>query len=325
MKVLILTEGLKSTGYGHLTRCLALYQAFEEKGIIPTYIVNCDENGQQYIKDSNYIVFDWIREEKQLYKMIDIADVVIIDSYLAPFELYNNISTTTKKAAFIDDYIRISYPKGIIINGTIGAEKMKYPMDDDHEYLLGVEYIPLRKEFWDVPIKQKSAELKNILLTFGVQDIKALTFPILTNLVEKYSGLNYHVILGKNDYDKEITLSKNKKVSFYYQLSATEMLHLMQDCDLAISAAGQTSYELNRVGLSSILIGVTNNQKYNLSGWEEIGYIYQQLWYNNRKLFEEIDNDLQRYMLHTRNTNNYQNSSNVDGQGARRISSYLLN
>ena len=31
MKVFIITEGTKNTGFGHIARCLSLYQAFEEK------------------------------------------------------------------------------------------------------------------------------------------------------------------------------------------------------------------------------------------------------------------------------------------------------
>ena len=35
MKVFIITEGSKNTGFGHITRCLSLYQAFKERGILP--------------------------------------------------------------------------------------------------------------------------------------------------------------------------------------------------------------------------------------------------------------------------------------------------
>ena len=31
MKVFIITEGGKDIGFGHITRCFSLYQAFEEK------------------------------------------------------------------------------------------------------------------------------------------------------------------------------------------------------------------------------------------------------------------------------------------------------
>ena len=40
MKVFIITEGGKNIGFGHITRCLSLYQAFEEKGILPKFIIN---------------------------------------------------------------------------------------------------------------------------------------------------------------------------------------------------------------------------------------------------------------------------------------------
>jgi len=37
MKVFIITEGSKNTGFGHITRCLSLYQAFEEKDNLYRY------------------------------------------------------------------------------------------------------------------------------------------------------------------------------------------------------------------------------------------------------------------------------------------------
>ena len=40
MKVFIITEGSKNIGFGHITRCISLYQAFEERGIIPEFIIN---------------------------------------------------------------------------------------------------------------------------------------------------------------------------------------------------------------------------------------------------------------------------------------------
>jgi spore coat polysaccharide biosynthesis predicted glycosyltransferase SpsG len=39
ISVLILTEGGREAGFGHITRCTALYQAFEERGIFTEFIV----------------------------------------------------------------------------------------------------------------------------------------------------------------------------------------------------------------------------------------------------------------------------------------------
>jgi len=40
MKVFIITEGSKNIGFGHITRCISLYQVFEERGILPEFIIN---------------------------------------------------------------------------------------------------------------------------------------------------------------------------------------------------------------------------------------------------------------------------------------------
>lgn len=37
MKVFILTEGGKDIGFGHITRCLSLYHAFEERDNLYIY------------------------------------------------------------------------------------------------------------------------------------------------------------------------------------------------------------------------------------------------------------------------------------------------
>ena len=75
----------------------------------------------------------------------------------------------------IDDNMRIEYPKGVVINGGIGAENMGYPLKDGVTYFLGIGYMPLRREFWDVPAKEIKKSIENIMVTFGGNDIRNLT------------------------------------------------------------------------------------------------------------------------------------------------------
>ena len=51
MKVFIITEGSQNTGFGHVTRCISLYQAFEERGITPKFVVNGDESIEDLLKN----------------------------------------------------------------------------------------------------------------------------------------------------------------------------------------------------------------------------------------------------------------------------------
>ena len=146
MKVFIVVEGFQNTGYGHLTRCLAIYEAFEELDIQPTLIANCDEDGKKYLGNINLVFYNWFENSNKFLKQIKGSDITVIDSYIASKDIYVQVSESVKKAVYIDDYLRIEYPKGIIVNGAIDAENLPYNRKPDQKYLLGIDYIPLRKK-----------------------------------------------------------------------------------------------------------------------------------------------------------------------------------
>ncbi|MHB2153631.1 PseG/SpsG family protein [Calditrichota bacterium GD2] len=323
MKVAIITEGFNGTGYGHLTRCLAIYQAFEEKNIIPLYIANCDENGKLFIPGINLIQFNWLENENNLLRIISGFDIAIIDSYLAPLEIYTKIYNAVNKTVYIDDFIRLDYPPGIIVNGTIGAENLPYKYDDKHKYLLGIEYMPLRKEFWDIEVpKGTRKKIKNILITLGGQDIKNLTFPIIEFINSKFPEYKIHAVVSQNIIKKNEGKYNIINTKFYSNLSAKHMLELMKKCELAISSASQTVYELHKAGVYVIAIGIADNQKNNLNGLIDKGILRKSLWYDDKNLFKKIEEEILYYIF---NYNNLKNDIRIDINGARNLINFLIN
>lgn len=313
MKVAIVTEGFQGTGYGHLTRCLSIYQAFEEKGIQPLYIANCDEEGKKFISNVNLLQVNWLGKSDELINNIKNFDITVIDSYLATLELYKRVYKAVKKVVYIDDYIRIDYPPGVIINGTVGAESLPYKKDDKHEYLLGIDYMPLRKEFWDVEVPERDGVVKNVLITFGAQDLRNITPRVLTILLKKFPYYDYYVVGSKISAEN----IPKENVNYYDSVNAERMLELMLKTDLAVTAAGQTTYELARLGIRTIAIGVVDNQKYNLKGWKKVSFIEEDIWYDDMMLLEKIERII-------RKVSNYHTSFLFDGQGARRLIEYVL-
>lgn len=320
MKVAIITEGYQGTGYGHLTRCLSIYQAFEEKGIQPLYIANCDEEGKKFIPNVNLLQIDWIEQGEQLINTIADFNIAVIDSYLAPKDLYERIYKTVKKAVYIDDYLRIDYPPGIIVNGTVGAENLPYKKDIMHEYLLGIDYMPLRKEFWDIVINdQKNAEneIKNVLITFGGQDIKKMTEQMIKFLNEHFPKYKVHAVIGNN---RKLDIASCKNINLYNNLTADEMKNLMLKCDVAISSASQTVYELFKSHVYIIAIGVADNQKNNITGLIREGIINRAFWYDDIDLYDKIKNELNNYKKFKNKINYTKEKFN----GARKIIKNLI-
>lgn len=303
MKPLILTEGGKNIGFGHLTRCIALYQAFEEKGIISKLVVNGDNSILNLLKEKNFQIFNWVKKKENFFKMVNNTDIIIIDSYLAEKSLYDKISEITNgRIVMIDDYNRLKYPKGIVVNPSIYGDKLNYPQRDGVVYLLGKDYITLRKEFWNAPEKKISKEVKNILVTFGGMNHSDLIKRIISYLKNKFDFHFYVVDARKN------------------KLTAKEMLNLMLKADICISGSGQTTYELARVGVPTIGICFAENQRLNLESWQKKGFIEYIGWYKDRNLLEKIVGVINKLIPYRERIRRSKVGRNcVDGKGVERI------
>lgn len=262
-RVIILTEAGTKFGYGHLMRCLAIAQGFKAENIDSTFYLRGDSNPENILKEFIWYNKDWLTADLDFS-----ASIVIVDSYYADEQFCNKVYKTAYKVLFIDDYNRIAYPGGFVLNSVIGAEEMDYPDNSEIVYLFGPKYHPLRKEFWEVPVKVIKENVESILITFGGADITNETPRVLKLLNEYYPSLKKHVIIGSGFSNiDEIKNAADDNTYLIMQPDAEQMKKEMLDCDIAISAAGQTIYELARVGVPTIGLCVIENQLYNLSVW----------------------------------------------------------
>jgi len=304
MKILILTEGGEKIGFGHITRCIALCEAFEEKCINPELLFNGENSIIDFLKRKNFKIYDWIKNKEKLFRNIAKSDFIVIDSYLAEKSIYDKISEVTSgKILMIDDYNRIDYPKGILVNPSIYGDKLNYSKKNDIIYLFGKDYIILRKVFWNVPEKIINKKVKNVLITFGGMNNYDLANKIGDYLKEKFN-IKIYIVNVKNN-----------------KLTAKEMLNLMLESDVCISGGGQTTYELARVGVPSIGICLAENQKFNLMGWKSLGFMENLCWdYEDESLIEKIYNSFNSLLSYQKRKKlNEIGRSYVDGQGAKNI------
>ena len=328
MKVSIVTEGFQNTGYGHITRCISLYQAFSKRNISSTIYINGDGNSTSALSLNlyNYKIIDWLNHPAKLIKEISHSDILIIDSYLAGKEYYNNFSKVCNHCLFIDDNLRIDYPDGIILNGTINAESFPYKNGSPHTYLLGTKYIPLRNDFWNVPAKKINPKVQSMLITFGGHDNKELTIPVLNTLSEAYPDIQKNVVIGTGfeNYQKLERL-KSEKVKIGFSLHPHEMCGLMMTSDSAISAAGQTLYELAATGTPTIAVAVAENQKNNIYEWKKKGFLIDTIFNTDVNYLKKIIDKIELMQSVTvRKKMSGIGKDNVDGRGAVRIIDSLI-
>ncbi len=326
MKVFILTEGGKNIGFGHITRCLSLYQAFEERGIKPRFIVNGDNNTEYLLNGANYQLLNWIEKRGKLFELLKDADIAIIDSYLVDISFYNTLADLVKLPVYIDDNKRLDYPNGVVVNGNIHAETLNYPKKKGVTYLLGTKYTPLRKEFWEVPEKNIKEKIEAIMVTFGGSDTKNLTPKILKFLNEKYSELKKNVIIGRAFQNiDEIKKYTDKNTNLIYYPDAKKMNETMIESDIAISAGGQTLYELARVGVPTIGVCIAKNQLESIKEWESLDFLEYAGWYKDGNILLKINKLLKKMEdVKLRKFKSKLGKDFLDGSGSMRINYYII-
>ena len=284
MEVVILTEGGKDYGYGHVARCSSIYQAFEHYDISPKFVVNGDESIKSIVPDIDVEIANWLNNSFK-------ADIVVVDSYLADLIFYNEISKNSLLGVYLDDNNRFDYPKGIVVNGTLDSSDMEYSEREDITYLVGNDFIPLRKEFWNIQKLKIDDSIENVLITMGGSDLRNLTPKILELLNINFPEVHKKVIITDSFKNtQEIESLKNECVEIICSPDSDEIIDAMGSVDLAISASGQTLYELACIGVPTIAIGVVDNQKNNIKNWINQGFVeYAGCWSDDGLLDNILD------------------------------------
>jgi len=323
MRVYIVTEGGKDIGFGHITRCSSLDQAFRREKIIPEVVVNKGLKSSELSGFARHSSFNWLKEKDRLYDMIDGSDVVVVDSYLAPRDIYEKISRCARRPVFIDDYKRLSYPNGIVVNGSVNAEVFRYPRRKGVRYLLGSRYIPVRKVFRKRKKRRIRRSLSRIMVTFGGYDGKNMTPFVLKALKDNLNGIKKRVISGKYYGDKtkkEIKRHMDADTELIKDADEQRMRDVMLDSDLAVSAGGQTLYELAATGTPAIAICVADNQSLNLKGFEAAGAVENIGWHDSPLLDERLSVAFRKLSgFNARSLMSGNGRRLVDGMGAFRI------
>jgi len=259
-------------------------------------------------------------------EIINEENFSIIDSYLANNEIYDYISKYSKKCLYIDDNQRINYPKGMVVNPSIYGEYLLYDQSEENEYLLGSKYIILREPFLMAGERVIRKEVGEILLTLGGSDIRNLNFTILDLLMAHYPNVDINIVMGKGsrNIDRIIRI-EDPHLQFFYDVDAYKMKELMEKSDFAITATGQTTYELIKTKTPFIPIHVIDNQTNNVKGLIKYNLVNNVIWSGSNNLSDILINEI-NFLMDVRNRvmliENFDNI--IDGNGSVRIISKFL-
>lgn len=309
--IAILTEGGRELGFGHLSRCQSLAQAFAEQQLECQWWVRGDEAACDYL---GIPCQSW---DEELPVLRD-CRVAVVDSYQARPESLRLLAEQVELPVFLDDYRFLDYPRGLVVDWTVLAEQKR---SCSLPALLGARYAALRDPFWQVLPRLTAEHPRRLLLTLGGSDVRGLLPRLTPYLVEAFPHWVLHAVVGPGFQPP----SRLRGCNLVRNLSAAAMRAVMLESDLAVSAGGQTLYELAAVGTPVVSVSVAENAARDEAGWSEAGFSLHAGNWQDEDLSDRLVHCLRQLVPSAERSRRARvGQSLVDGQGARRVVREIL-
>ncbi|MFP6138674.1 CMP-N-acetylneuraminic acid synthetase [Helicobacter pylori] len=260
MPVKILCDAFVTSGLGHVRRCEKILSFIEKLGV----------KVRLYLHKQNDI--------SAFLEGVGNDDFLIADSYCLNSKDFYLLKEKAKSLMVIEDkeHAKGFYPKNTkIMNFTLNALKHYNHASKDH--YLGVGFYPVDARFiYERPINTAN---KEVLITLGGSEQK--TLKEIVKILEN-KNVNLHII---SSYTPK---NPPKNTHYYSPLNPLEFSSLMKSCACAISAAGQTLYELALSQTPSLILPIASNQIIQSQEFENSGIFKQTSLKTLAKDFEKL-------------------------------------
>jgi len=332
VRVAFRTGGGRRIGLGHVRRCLSLAQALRDLGAQCLFLLDGDPEVIELAAASRFEAAH-IGSENDLEDTIrrckdHRVDTIVADSYALSTSYFHELNKAARGVAVIDDLADRELPVNLVINGSAGAERLRYRGEPRTAYLLGPQYMLLRPEFVSAPVRTNADPVGRVLITVGGSDPNNLTMRLMRWTAHTLGSVRQDVVAGPLFENPEALKAEAGTLggSIVLHENRQDMRSLMLASDLALCGGGQTTYELAATGTPAIAIRTAGNQTVNLEGLSAAGSLVWGGDVNDADLEAKITRELKALAGDTSRRAAMSRAGRVlvDGQGAARVARALL-
>jgi UDP-2,4-diacetamido-2,4,6-trideoxy-beta-L-altropyranose hydrolase len=327
-------------GTGHVMRCLALAQAWQDvNGDVVFAMAESTAAIARRLQDEGIEIARLEcrpgsaddAEEIASTCQRQCAEWIVVDGYHFDLEYQQRLKDAGLKLLLIDDSGQVGpYIADVVLNQNVHAAKVSYRnRATDTRLLLGPRYALLRREFrsWCKHQRPVARIARNLLITMGGSDPQNVTAIVLTALrLLKIRELKIKVVVGgSNPHVARLRDLISRLPNAHLQTDVTKMAELVAWADLAITAGGGTCYELALMGTPMLLFTMAENHAATCRALEQLGAGVHVGWFHNitaDRLAEALRDLMFDRERRRRVTDNARRL--VDGNGAYRVVENVL-
>ena len=233
------------------------------------------------VSHSSWLGVDWAEDARQMVEKFSKtlqgkkADWLVVDHYALDARWERVAGDISRRILVIDDLADRAHQCDILLDQNIGRTSADYRdrVNADCTLLTGTEHALLRPDFAAAReaslLRRRSAPIEKMLISMGGIDKDNATGIILQGLMhcDLPPDLAISVVMGAHaPFLKQISQqAADMPWTTDVLTNVTDMASLMAASDVAIGAAGSTTWERCCLGLPSVVIGTADNQNYVLS------------------------------------------------------------
>ena len=297
MKVVFRVDASLAMGTGHVMRCLTLARLLKKNGANVEFICRKHKgNLIDKIRSNGFVAYElelygeadvdtglahshWlgVTQRQDADDCIEIfkaekLDWLIVDHYALDEQWQKKLKPYYEKLIVIDDLADRKHQCDILLDQTFGRQQEDYLAltPEDCKLLLGSQYALLRPEFTEwrgVSLERRSKpEFKQLLINMGGVDVDNITEKVLDELkiCNLPNDLKITVVMGGSAPHLESVKSKAIVLPYKTEVKVDvdNMAEIMANSDIAIGAAGATTWERCCLGLPTIQIAIAKNQQF---------------------------------------------------------------
>jgi UDP-2,4-diacetamido-2,4,6-trideoxy-beta-L-altropyranose hydrolase len=276
--LLIRADANVAIGTGHVMRCLALAQAWQDSGgtavfamaePLPSVRERLLSEGMDVVsvealpgsrEDAGYVVELANRRG---------AAWVVVDGYRFDSDYQRELKAAGLRVLFVDDNGHAGhYAADLVLNQNVHADESLYPMREPYtRLLLGLRYVMLRREFqlWREWKRVIPPVGRKVLVSMGGSDAGNVTAAVIPALQPiEVESLEVVVVAGGSNPHLE-SLERALRLSderFRLVRNVVNMPELLAWADVIVAAAGSICWEICAMALPAVLLVTADNQKY---------------------------------------------------------------
>ena len=276
-RILIRADGGAEIGIGHVMRCLALSQAWQDEGGTVRFAMAAPSPAM--VDRLRAEAVDVVTIASPPGSLEDAAETielarriaaawVVLDGYHIGDGYQKAIHDAGLHLLAVDDYGHAAYYwADLVLNQDLNAAEPLYRRrEPSTRLLLGTQYALLRREFrrFPRPRREPRPTVRRLLITMGGSDPHNMTRRVIEALaLARLETAEVVILVGPgNPHATELAAAADRSpVAIRLLHNPANIPEIMAESDLAVTAGGSTVWELARYAVPSIVVIVAENQR----------------------------------------------------------------